>query len=659
LTFNVPVGYAAPQLNPSGPAPFAPPTVPFILQVAGLNNTSLTPYSVAFTNNSVAVTSGPLSGAAFPAGAIAIAGASPQATWATLSALPLSPLGPADAWALAFDTTQLPIGTYNGTFTFTATAAGQQFSNLVVPFVLNVTSFPQLTVSQPAIYPNPTFGTGISQTPVPGFCPTAPTSAPAATCAPTVIGLPLPAATGPNGLGVATCPPNQAPGCTVVGGVFLSGQAGNSTLSCAVIDVAATGGTFGPPFTGGVNAVSIAPLSVPWISVSQAPAQFLGVIPGGNNGAGFGVAGGFAPIPGVPPFAAGGPNTVVGTGLQTLQICANPSQLPAKSDVLTTDVIINAAGVSPQDVRVTFVVNSQTPAASATFSEIGVFRAAPSCPAGQPATCQQFVLNEEFTGQLTQPTPGYNFSKAITDGLVKAKLFGVAGDIPVAGDWNGTGTITIGVYRPSTGQWILDLNNNGSFDGIFLGDGIFTYGQPPTATVTDLPVVGDWNGDGRTKFGIYRCDTTAGSCKFILDVLGRKTFDNTSAVYTFGLPGDVPVANNWNGTTNQDAIGVFRLTPISGFALLQGQWIVDSNANGTFDSGDITPFFYGQAGDIPVVGNWGNQIPQRKRVGIFRPSPLGAWVLDVNGNNAYDVADPVFFFGQTGDVPVVGFYTIP
>jgi hypothetical protein len=640
----VPVGYAAPQLNPSGPLPFVPPTVPFILQVAGLNNTSLTPYTT--TAPVVTVTNGPLTtGGGFPAGAIQIALLTANTTWATLSALPLSPLGPVVSWSVAFDTTQLPTGTYNGTIVINPGAGGQQYSPLTVPFNLIVTSFPQLTVTQPEVFPNPTFGTGIppQQTVIPGF-------------APTIIGIPLAAATGT---------PNCVQPCSVAGGVYLSGLAGNTLLSCQVIDVSATGGTFGPPFTGGINSVTVAPPTVPWISIAQSPAQFLGVIPGGNNGAGFGVAGGLTPIPGVPPYAAGGPNTVVGTGLQTLQICANPSVFPASQPgVHTADVIVNAAGVGPQDIRVTFVVS--TPGQTipppnpnvVNSSEIGVFRAAPSCT-GQPATCQEFVVNEAATNQLTAPNPNYNFSNAFAVGLVKVKLFGVAGDIPVAGDWNGTGTVEIGVYRPSTGQWILDLNNNGAFDGIFLGDGIFNYGQPPTATVTDQPVVGDWNGDGRSKFGIFRCDTTAGTCKFILDVLGRKAFDSTSAVYTFGVPGDVPVASNWNGTTNQDSIGVFRLSAISGFALPQGQWIVDSNGNGTFDGADVTPFFYGQQGDIPVVGNWGNAVPVRKRIGIFRPSPLGAWVLDVNGNNAYDAADPVFFFGQTGDVPVVGFYTIP
>jgi len=43
--------------------------------------------------------------------------------------------------------------------------------------------------------------------------------------------------------------------------------------------------------------------------------------------------------------------------------------------------------------------------------------------------------------------------------------FGQPGDLPVAGDWNATGTANIGVFRPNTGEWLLDLNGNGKWDG--------------------------------------------------------------------------------------------------------------------------------------------------------------------------------------------------
>ena len=46
-------------------------------------------------------------------------------------------------------------------------------------------------------------------------------------------------------------------------------------------------------------------------------------------------------------------------------------------------------------------------------------------------------------------------------------------DIPVTGDWNGSGKTKIGVYRASLGQWLLDYNGNGVSDA---GDKTYHFG---------------------------------------------------------------------------------------------------------------------------------------------------------------------------------------
>ena len=65
--------------------------------------------------------------------------------------------------------------------------------------------------------------------------------------------------------------------------------------------------------------------------------------------------------------------------------------------------------------------------------------------------------------------------------------FGRSGDLPVVGDWEGTGKAKIGVFRPSTGEWILDINGNGQFDGCQADGCVASFGQQG-----DLPVVGKW-----------------------------------------------------------------------------------------------------------------------------------------------------------------------
>jgi lysyl endopeptidase len=60
--------------------------------------------------------------------------------------------------------------------------------------------------------------------------------------------------------------------------------------------------------------------------------------------------------------------------------------------------------------------------------------------------------------------------------------YGLAGDQPVTGDWDGNGTDTIGVYR--NGQFLLRNSNTIGF-----ADMSFYLGNPG-----DMPIAGNWDG---------------------------------------------------------------------------------------------------------------------------------------------------------------------
>ncbi|MDQ6666060.1 MAG: SBBP repeat-containing protein, partial [Acidobacteriota bacterium] len=160
--------------------------------------------------------------------------------------------------------------------------------------------------------------------------------------------------------------------------------------------------------------------------------------------------------------------------------------------------------------------------------------------------------------------------------------FGIAGDVPVGGDWTGTGSFKAGVFR--NGTWYLDWNGNGSFDDVAGGDRSFTFGQ-----AGDIPVVGDWDGTGTLKAGYYR------NGAFTLDLSGHlqgKPTGKSDLTFSFGKAGDLPVVGDWNnsGTTK---IGVFR----------NGLWFLDTTGYMVLDSRAHT-FTYGQSGDLPLVADW-------------------------------------------------------
>jgi FtsP/CotA-like multicopper oxidase with cupredoxin domain len=209
--------------------------------------------------------------------------------------------------------------------------------------------------------------------------------------------------------------------------------------------------------------------------------------------------------------------------------------------------------------------------------------------------------------------------------------FGLPTDIPVMGDWNGTGTSKIGVFR--NGQWYLDLNDNGAWDGCGTDACYASFGM-----AGDIPVAGDWDGTGTAKIGVFR------NGQWFLDLNGNGLWEGCVAdrCYNFGLAGDIPVVGDWNGTGTAK-IGVFR----------NGQWFLDLNGNGAWDGcgTDACYTSFGLPTDIPVVGDWNQN--GRMKIGVFRN---GQWFLDMNGNGTWDgcVSDACYAsFGIAGDKPAI------
>ena len=166
-------------------------------------------------------------------------------------------------------------------------------------------------------------------------------------------------------------------------------------------------------------------------------------------------------------------------------------------------------------------------------------------------------------------------------------VFGQAGDLPVAGDWDGDGIDDIGVFRPGEqGLFILRLRVRLHFQFCLICPPRFFIRTRtiPFGTAGNRPVAGDWNGDGFDDVGVFDKDGAA----FILTEDGAKpTF-----VFTFGTSRDLPLAGDWEGT-GQDGVGVY-----------------DNSVPTMFLSPDIPGepsivFSLGvQSGGLPVAGHW-------------------------------------------------------
>ncbi|HWE50288.1 MAG TPA: SBBP repeat-containing protein [Bryobacteraceae bacterium] len=315
--------------------------------------------------------------------------------------------------------------------------------------------------------------------------------------------------------------------------------------------------------------------------------------------------------------------------LQTTNLGSTNAFVVKLNNVLSNMIFGTYLGGSGSDSGTSIAVDAQTSIIIAGQTSSQDFPLAANLQSSLPATLTAFItkIAPSFTiaidTQSVIVTDPWHISWDTT-----TTVFGNAADLPVSGDWDGTGRKRIGVF--SNGTWFLDINGDGYFDA---GDKTVAFGQ-----AGDIPVVGDWTGTGHIALGLYR----QGS--FILDLSGHLTGVPTGlndVTYTgFGLSSDIPVAADWNGS-GTTKVGVFR----------NGSWLVDYNGDGLFNGSDRT-YTYGQAGDLPVVGDWDSS-GRPSKIGVYRG---GVWILDYDGDNAWTVPalnEMVLGFGSYGFLPLI------
>jgi len=193
--------------------------------------------------------------------------------------------------------------------------------------------------------------------------------------------------------------------------------------------------------------------------------------------------------------------------------------------------------------------------------------------------------------------------------------WGLGTDVPVPGDYDGDGKADLALYRPATATWFVWPSSGGT--GWTIGFGI----------AGDTPVPRDYDGDVRMDIAVYRPSTG------MWFVLTSSSGFTQGPWRVWGTPGDVPVPADYDGDGKAD-MAVYRPST--------GTWLgLKSSTNNQQWWWTV----WGLASDQPVPADYDGD--GKADIAVYRPATAQWYVKPSSGAAGWTT-----FFGIAGDVPL-------
>jgi len=263
-----------------------------------------------------------------------------------------------------------------------------------------------------------------------------------------------------------------------------------------------------------------------------------------------------------------------------------------------------------------------------------------------------------------RPSSGWWFVMGQTGSQETYYPWGMNGDKPVPGDYDGDGKTDFSVFRPSNNIWYIVYSSTG-------GNNSYPFGSSG-----DLPAQADFDGDGKTDAAVFRPSTG------YWHILG-----STVGYYTlpFGSSGDLPAVADYDGDGRADC-AVWRPSDRNFYSLsssnLSTHTITTGISSGTYDwrtvSGDYDGdgkadygaydrtaanwYIYQSTTATLVTTQWQSggdtEVPNdydgdgKTDIASWRDAN-GDWYIRQSGSSG---SLRQVHWGTTGDIPVPAFY---
>lgn len=257
-----------------------------------------------------------------------------------------------------------------------------------------------------------------------------------------------------------------------------------------------------------------------------------------------------------------------------------------------------------------------------------------------------------------RPSSGYWYVLGGTGSQQTFTQWGQSGDVPVPGDYDGDGKTDFAVFRPSNNNWYITLSSSGAYSNFVLGNS------------GDKTATADYDGDGKTDVGVYR--PSNGTWYFI------RSSDQVTASGQFGISTDTPAPADYDGDGRAD-FGVWRDGVATFYVKRSTDGTLQIQALGT---GGDTPVPADYDGDgradfaVRHLNDWTIRYSSTNRsstitwqlgsdkavqndydgdgkvdIAVWRDSN-GTWYI----RNSRDSTTRTAQWGQSGDTPVPAFY---